>query len=275
MKTYDPVRLYYHEVSLFPLLSPNEEYDLARRVREGDKEARDRLINSNLRMAVKYALKYKSCGIPLQDLIQTASLGLIHAVDKFDYRRGYKFSTYATYWIREYLIRSIYNESDLIRISVHRRDLIRLIGKTSQELFQELGRDPSVSELALRLNMSEKKVLEALASAHADTCLDTPVNEDGETKYGDFIPDDHAVSPEDEAVRNVMNIQLADILKTTLNRRQYEVVTRHYGIGCERMTFSELGERLHVSRERVRQIEADAFKKLRSPLVREEFGYAG
>ena len=261
----DFVRMYLRDASRYPLLTPERETELGKLVEEGDRDARKELINSNLRLVVSIARRYQGRGLSLLDLIQEGNIGLIRAVEKYDYTKGYKFSTYATWWIRQAVTRSIADDSRLIRIPVHMFELINKIDKTARDLNQELGRDATNEEIAQRLSIETRKVKEAKKYAENVVSLDSPVSEEDDGRLGDFIPDETSPSPEDAVTALLLRDAIRQAL-STLTRRESEVISLRFGIGYDRpYTLEEVGDRFGVTRERIRQIESKALRKLRFP----------
>ena len=265
MSVNDPVRMYLKEIGKIPLLSADEETELAKKMTEGDEEAHNKMIEANLRLVVSIAKRYVGRGLPLLDLIQEGNLGLIKAVGKFDYTKGYKFSTYATWWIRQSISRAIADHARTIRIPVHMVETINRVSRATHELVQELGRDPSSAEIAQKLNMPVERVEEIMRAAQEPISLETPVGEEDDSHLGDFIPDDEAYEPADAAAYALLREQLAGVLKT-LTPREEKVLCLRYGLTDGKMhTLEEVGEEFNVTRERIRQIEAKALRKLRHP----------
>jgi RNA polymerase primary sigma factor len=261
----DPVRLYLKEIGNVPLLSKEEELDLARRAKEGDSHAKARLAEANLRLVVSIARRYGGRGMQLLDLIQEGNLGLIKAVERFDYEKGYKFSTYATWWIRQAITRSIADQSRTIRIPVHMVESINRTKRTIRELTQELGREPKEEELAERMRMSPEHVREILKNAQDTVSLESPVGEEEDGHLGDFIRDEQLEIPAKAAVFSVLREEIGEVMKT-LTDREREVLELRFGLeGGEGKTLEEVGQLFHVTRERIRQIEAKALRKLRHP----------
>ena len=261
----DPVRMYLKEIGKDELLSSEEEMEYAKRMSEGDEEAKEKLTKANLRLVVSIAKRYVGRGLLFLDLIQEGNLGLIKAVEKFDYRKGYKFSTYATWWIRQAITRAIADQARTIRIPVHMVETINKLMREQRHLLQELGREPSVDELAKALNMPADKVNETLKVALEPVSLETPIGEEEDSHLGDFIPDDEAPAPPEAASGTLLKEQLMDVLGT-LNEREREVLKLRFGLvdGHSR-TLEEVGQAFDVTRERIRQIEAKALRKLRHP----------
>ncbi|MDY6313886.1 MAG: RNA polymerase sigma factor RpoD [Clostridia bacterium] len=261
----DPVRMYLKEIGKDELLSADDELELAKRMMEGDTEAKERLTKANLRLVVSIAKRYVGRGLLFLDLIQEGNLGLIKAVEKFDYRKGYKFSTYATWWIRQAITRAIADQARTIRIPVHMVETINKLMREQRHLLQELGREPSVDELAKALNMPADKVNETLKVALEPVSLETPIGEEDESHLGDFIPDNDAPAPPEAASQTLLKEQLMEVLGT-LNEREREVLKLRYGLdGGRTRTLEEVGQAFDVTRERIRQIEAKALRKLRHP----------
>ena len=265
MSVNDPVRMYLKEIGKIPLLTPEEEQALAKRMAEGDEAAHQKMVEANLRLAVSIAKRYVGRGLPLLDLIQEGNLGLIKAAEKFDYTKGYKFSTYATWWIRQSISRAIADHARTIRIPVHMVETMNRVSHASHDLVQELGRDPTTSEIAKRLHMSVEKVEEIMRVAQEPISLETPVGEEDDSHLGDFIQDEDAFEPADAASYALLREQLADVLKT-LTPREEKVLRLRYGLTDGKMhTLEEVGDEFQVTRERIRQIEAKALRKLRHP----------
>ena len=261
----DPVRMYLKEIGKVPLLSPDEEIELAKKIELGDEEAKKKLAESNLRLVVSIAKRYAGRGMQLLDLIQEGNLGLIKAVEKFDYRKGYKFSTYATWWIRQAITRAIADQARTIRIPVHMVETINKVKKVSSQLLHEYGHDPSAEEIAERLDMPVDKVREIMRVAQEPVSLETPIGEEEDSHLGDFIPDDDAPVPAEAASQTLLKEQLADVLKT-LTPREEKVLRLRFGLEDGRpRTLEEVGKEFNVTRERIRQIEAKALRKLRHP----------
>ncbi|MCL1913349.1 MAG: RNA polymerase sigma factor RpoD [Eubacteriaceae bacterium] len=261
----DPVRMYLKEIGKVDLLTAEEEVELALRIEQGDMEARRTLTNANLRLVVSIAKRYVGRGMAFLDLIQEGNLGLLKAVEKFDCTKGFKFSTYATWWIRQAITRAIADQARTIRIPVHMVETINKIMRTNRVLVQELGRDPSTAEIAAKLGMTEDKVIEILKIAQDPVSLETPIGEEEDSHLGDFIPDEDALAPEDMASYMLLREQLLDVLKT-LTERESKVLILRFGLEDGRpRTLEEVGEIFKVTRERIRQIEAKALRKLRHP----------
>ncbi len=261
----DPVRVYLKEIGRVPLLTSEEEIELAIRIADDDKKAKQRLAEANLRLVVSIAKRYVGRGMQFLDLIQEGNLGLIKAVEKFDYTKGFKFSTYATWWIRQAITRAIADQARTIRIPVHMVETINKVKKTSSQLLHKNGHDPSAEEIAEELNMTPDKVREILRLAQEPVSLETPIGEEEDSHLGDFIPDDEALSPADAASISLLKEQLAEVLKT-LTPREEKVLSLRFGLedGHPR-TLEEVGKEFNVTRERIRQIEAKALRKLRHP----------
>ena len=261
----DPVKVYLKEIGRVPLLTPEEEIDLAMRIADDDGTAKKRLAEANLRLVVSIAKRYVGRGMQFLDLIQEGNLGLIKAVEKFDYTKGFKFSTYATWWIRQAITRAIADQARTIRIPVHMVETINKVKKTNSQLLHQNGRDPSAEEIAEVLNMPVDKVREILRVAQEPVSLETPIGEEEDSHLGDFIPDDDALAPADAASMLLLKEQLDDVLKT-LTDREAMVLRLRFGLedGHPR-TLEEVGSTFGVTRERIRQIEAKALRKLRHP----------
>ena len=263
--TDDPVRMYLKEIGKVPLLTPEEEQDLAKRMAEGDEEAKRRMAEANLRLVVSIAKRYVGRGMLFLDLIQEGNLGLIKAVEKFDYTKGYKFSTYATWWIRQAITRAIADQARTIRIPVHMVETINKVIRVSRQLLQELGHDPSAEEIAAEMNMPVDKVRDILKIAQEPVSLETPIGEEEDSHLGDFIPDEDASEPSEAASFLLLKEQLMEVLDT-LTPREKKVLELRFGIVDGRTrTLEEVGKEFNVTRERIRQIEAKALRKLRHP----------
>jgi len=261
----DPVRMYLKEIGRIPLLTPEEEVALAKQMEEGDEEAKRRLIEANLRLVVSIAKRYVGRGMLFLDLIQEGNLGLIKAVEKFDYRKGYKFSTYATWWIRQAITRAIADQARTIRIPVHMVETINKLIRVSRQLLQELGRDPTPEEIAREMDISEDKVREIMKIAQEPVSLETPIGEEEDSHLGDFIEDHDAQAPAEEASFTLLREQLNEVLKT-LTEREQRVLRLRFGLDDGRArTLEEVGQKFGVTRERIRQIEAKTLRKLRHP----------
>ena len=261
----DPVRMYLKEIGKIPLLKPHEEVELARRMHEGDELAKQRLVEANLRLVVSIAKRYVGRGMLFLDLIQEGNLGLIKAVEKFDYVKGFKFSTYATWWIRQAITRDIADKARTIRIPVHMVETINKLIRVSRQLLQELGRDPKPEEIAKEMDMTEDKVREIMKIAQDPVSLETPIGEEEDSHLGDFIPDDDAPAPAEAAAYSLLKEQIEDVLGS-LNEREQKVLKLRFGLEDGRArTLEEVGKEFDVTRERIRQIEAKALRKLRHP----------
>ena len=261
----DPVRMYLKEIGKVNLLSADEEVDLAKRMAEGDDEAKRRLAEANLRLVVSIAKRYVGRGMLFLDLIQEGNLGLIKAVEKFDYTKGYKFSTYATWWIRQAITRAIADQARTIRIPVHMVETINKLIRVSRQLLQQYGRDPLPEEVAREMDISEDKVREIIKIAQEPVSLETPIGEEEDSHLGDFIPDDDAPAPAEAAAFTLLKEQLMDVLDT-LTPREEKVLRLRFGLDDGRArTLEEVGKEFMVTRERIRQIEAKALRKLRHP----------
>ena len=261
----DHVKMYLKEIGRVNLLSAEEEMDLAERMSKGDEEAKQKLAEANLRLVVSISKRYVGRGMMFLDLIQEGNLGLIRAVDKFDYTKGYKFSTYATWWIRQAITRAIADQARTIRIPVHMVETINKLVRVSRQLVQELGREPTPEELAKGLNMSVEKVREISKISQEPVSLETPISEEEDSHLGDFIPDDDALAPSEAASYVLLKEQLVDVLQT-LTPREAKVLKLRFGlIDGRQRTLEEVGKEINVTRERIRQIEAKALRKLRHP----------
>ena len=261
----DPVRMYLKEIGKVPLLSAEEEIELAKRMELGDQEAKKRLAEANLRLVVSIAKRYVGRGMLFLDLIQEGNLGLIKAVEKFDYRKGYKFSTYATWWIRQAITRAIADQARTIRIPVHMVETINKLIRVSRQLLQELGREPSPEEIAAEMNMPVERVREILKISQEPVSLETPIGEEEDSHLGDFIQDENVPVPADAAAFTLLKEQLEEVLGT-LTEREQKVLTLRFGLEDGRArTLEEVGKEFNVTRERIRQIEAKALRKLRHP----------
>ncbi len=261
----DPVRMYLKEIGKVPLLSAEEEIDLAKRMELGDQEAKKRLAEANLRLVVSIAKRYVGRGMLFLDLIQEGNLGLIKAVEKFDYRKGYKFSTYATWWIRQAITRAIADQARTIRIPVHMVETINKLIRVSRQLLQELGREPTPEEIAEEMSMPVDRVREILKISQEPVSLETPIGEEEDSHLGDFIQDDNVPVPADAAAFTLLKEQLEEVLGT-LTEREQKVLTLRFGLEDGRArTLEEVGKEFNVTRERIRQIEAKALRKLRHP----------
>ena len=264
--TEDPVRMYLKEIGTVPLLTSEEELELAKRKAEGDQRAKERLIEANLRLVVSIAKRYTGRGMTFLDLVQEGNLGLIKGVEKFDYTKGYKLSTYATWWIRQSVTRALADQARTIRVPVHMVETINKMSKMQRKLTLELGYEPSTKELAEALDMSEEKVMEIMQIAREPASLETPIGEEDDSNLGDFVADNNAVTPE-KNVEEVMLREHIDILLDDLKDREKQVVILRFGLedGHPR-TLEEVGKEFNVTRERIRQIEAKALRKLRNPV---------
>ena len=261
----DPVRMYLKEIGKVPLLSPEEEIELAKRMSQGDEDARHRMTEANLRLVVSIAKRYVGRGMLFLDLIQEGNLGLIKAVEKFDYTKGYKFSTYATWWVRQAITRAIADQARTIRIPVHMVETINKTIRVSRQLLQELGHDPSAEEIAREMDMPMEKVRDILKVAQEPVSLETPIGEEEDSHLGDFIPDEDASQPAEAASFSLLREQLEEVLDT-LTPREKKVLELRFGIVDGRTrTLEEVGKEFHVTRERIRQIEAKGLRKLRHP----------
>ena len=261
----DPVRMYLKEIGNVPLLSPDEEIELAKKIELGDEEAKKKLAESNLRLVVSIAKRYAGRGMQLLDLIQEGNLGLIKAVEKFDYRKGYKFSTYATWWIRQAITRAIADQARTIRIPVHMVETINRLVRTQRQLVQKLGREATPEELAKELDMPVERVREIMKISQDPVSLETPIGEEEDSHLGDFIQDNNVEVPADAATYTLLHEQLMDVL-STLTEREQKVLRLRFGLDDGRpRTLEEVGRQFNVTRERIRQIEAKALRKLRHP----------
>ena len=261
----DPVRMYLKEIGKVPLLSAQEEIELAKRMELGDQDAKKRLAEANLRLVVSIAKRYVGRGMLFLDLIQEGNLGLIKAVEKFDYRKGYKFSTYATWWIRQAITRAIADQARTIRIPVHMVETINKLIRVSRQLLQELGREPTPEEIAEEMNMPVDRVREILKISQEPVSLETPIGEEEDSHLGDFIQDDNVPVPADAASFTLLKEQLVEVLGT-LTEREQKVLRLRFGLDDGRArTLEEVGKEFNVTRERIRQIEAKALRKLRHP----------
>ena len=261
----DPVRMYLKEIGKVPLLSSEEEMELAKQIEEGSQYAKKKLAEANLRLVVSIAKRYVGRGMLFLDLIQEGNLGLIKAVEKFDYRKGYKFSTYATWWIRQAITRAIADQARTIRIPVHMVETINKLIRIQRQLVQELGRDPLPEELSKQMDMPVDKVREILKIAQEPVSLETPIGEEEDSHLGDFIPDDDAPAPAEAAAFTMLKEQLINVLDT-LTPREEKVLRLRFGLDDGRArTLEEVGKEFNVTRERIRQIEAKALRKLRHP----------
>lgn len=264
--TEDPVRMYLKEIGTVPLLTADEELDLAQRKADGDEFAKERLIEANLRLVVSIAKRYTGRGMSFLDLVQEGNLGLIKGVEKFDYTKGYKLSTYATWWIRQSVTRALADQARTIRVPVHMVETINKMSKMQRKLTLELGYEPSVTELAEALDMTEDKVMEIMQIAREPASLETPIGEEDDSNLGDFVADNNVVTPEGN-VESVMLREHIDALLGDLKERERQVIVLRFGLedGHPR-TLEEVGKEFNVTRERIRQIEAKALRKLRNPV---------
>ena len=261
----DPVRMYLKEIGKVPLLTADQEQDLAQRMLEGDEEAKAQLIEANLRLVVSIAKRYLGRGMQFLDLIQEGNLGLIKAVDKFDHSKGFKFGTYATWWIRQAITRAIADQARTIRIPVHMVETINRLVREQRALIQELGREPTVEEIAERMQLPVEKVREIQKISQEPVSLEKPIGEEEDSHLGDFIPDDDAMSPADQVAYTLLKEQLLDAMKS-LTAREEKVLRLRFGLDDGRQrTLEEVGREFNVTRERIRQIEAKALRKLRHP----------
>lgn len=266
----DPVRQYLREIGKVPLLIAEEEIELAKRSEKGDRKAKDKLTESNLRLVVSIAKKYIGRGLSLLDLIQEGNQGLIRAVEKYDWRRGFKFSTYATWWIRQAITRAIADQARTIRIPVHMVETINKLYRTSRRLMQELGREPTAEEIGKETELEPDRVREIFKIAQEVTSLEAPVGEEKESMLGDFIPDENTLSPVDQASKQLLKDHLDEVLDT-LSDREARVLKLRFGLEeNKQMTLEEVGKVFGVTRERIRQIEAKALRKLRHPSRRKK-----
>ena len=261
----DPVRMYLKEIGKIPLLSSEEEIELAKRMEEGDEEAKKQLSEANLRLTVSIAKRYSGRGMQFLDLIQEGNLGLIKAVEKFDYRKGYKFSTYATWWIRQAITRAIADQARTIRIPVHMVETMNRVNRTSRRLLQEYGREPTPEEVAKVMNLPVERVLEISKISQEPVSLETPIGEEEDSHLVDFIQDEHIPIPADEAAHTLLREQL-EMVMDTLSEREQKVLALRFGLEDGKPhTLEEVGREFQVTRERIRQIEAKALRKLRHP----------
>ena len=261
----DPVRMYLKEIGKIPLLTAERETYLAEQITLGNKEAKDELIEANLRLVVSIAKRHVGKGMYFLDLIQEGNLGLIKAVEKFDYSKGYKFSTYATWWIRQAITRAIADQARTIRIPVHMVETIHKVSRTARQLLQEFGREPTTDEIAERLGMTAEKVREIMKIAQDPVSLETPIGEEEDSHLGDFVEDNDSPAPSDSASYSLLREQLCNILRT-LTPREEQVIKLRFGLEDGRpRTLEEVGKQFNITRERIRQIEAKALRKLRHP----------
>ena len=261
----DPVRMYLKEIGRIPLLSSEEEIELAKRMEMGDEEATKKLSEANLRLTVSIAKRYSGRGMQFLDLIQEGNLGLIKAVEKFDYRKGYKFSTYATWWIRQSITRAIADQARTIRIPVHMVETMNRVNRTSRRLLQEYGREPTPEEIAVTMNLPVERILEVSKISQEPVSLETPIGEEEDSHLGDFIQDEHVPVPSEEAAHTLLREQLEEVMDT-LSDREQKVLALRFGLEDGKPhTLEEVGRDFQVTRERIRQIEAKALRKLRHP----------
>ena len=261
----DPVRMYLKEIGRIPLLSSEEEIELAKRMEMGDEEAKKKLSEANLRLTVSIAKRYSGRGMQFLDLIQEGNLGLIKAVEKFDYRKGYKFSTYATWWIRQSITRAIADQARTIRIPVHMVETMNRVNRTSRRLLQEYGREPTPAEIAVTMNLPVERILEVSKISQEPVSLETPIGEEEDSHLGDFIQDEHVPVPSEEAAHTLLREQLEEVMDT-LSDREQKVLALRFGLEDGKPhTLEEVGRDFQVTRERIRQIEAKALRKLRHP----------
>ena len=264
----DPIHMYLKEIGQVPLLTPDQEIDLARRVEQGDQEAKRKLEEANLRLVVSIAKHYTGHGMSLMDLIQEGSLGLIRAVEKYDYKKGFRFSTYATWWIRQSITRAIADQGRTIRIPVHMVENINKVNRSARDLVQKLGRDPTAEELSKETHMSVDRIREIQRISREPVSMETPVGDEEDSSLGDFIRDDTTPHPADEAARTMLREQIREIL-SDLTEREQQVLRLRYGLDDDRSrTLEEVGRQLNVTRERIRQIEAKALRKLKRKNIR-------
>ena len=265
MNINDPVRMYLKEIGRISLLSPEEEADLSIRVSEGEEDAKRMLAESNLRLVVSIAKRYVGRGLLFLDLIQEGNIGLMKAVEKFDYDKGFKFSTYATWWIRQAITRALADQARTIRVPVHMVETINKMARIQRQLTLELNHEPSEEEIAAKMGVSIEKVREVMKISQDPVSLDTPIGEEEDSHFGDFVPDKSSMSPEEYATNEILKEQIKEVLKT-LQKREQEVLELRFGLldgTC--YTLEEVGKRFNVTRERIRQIEAKALRKLRHP----------
>lgn len=261
----DPIKMYLREIGKIPLLTPSQERELARRAQAGNERAKRKLVESNLRLVVSIAKRYIGRGLPFLDLIQEGNIGLLKAVDKFDWRKGYKFSTYATWWIRQAITRAIADQARTIRIPVHMVETINKLNRLTREYYQKYGEQPSMDELAKLMDRPVDKIEEILQASKETVSLEAPVGEDEDSTVGDFVADENIASPKKEAMRMLMREELEKVLKT-LNPREAMVLKMRYGLlDGKAKTLEEVGQYFNVTRERIRQIEVKALRKLRHP----------
>jgi RNA polymerase primary sigma factor len=270
IESTDPVRQYLREIGRVPLLNAEEEIELAKQYEKGNKKAKDKLTETNLRLVVSIAKKYIGRGLSLLDLIQEGNQGLIRAVEKYDWRKGFKFSTYATWWIRQAITRAIADQARTIRIPVHMVETINKLYRVSRRLMQELGREPTAEEIGEQVELGPDRVREIFKIAQETTSLEAPVGEDQESVLGDFIPDEGQLSPVDQASKQLLKDHLDEVL-ATLTERESKVLKLRFGLeGSKQMTLEEVGKVFGVTRERIRQIEAKALRKLKHPSRRKK-----
>ena len=263
--TDDSVKMYLKDIGQVPLLRPDEEIELAKRMSEGDVDAKNRLSEANLRLVVSIAKRYVGRGMQFLDLIQEGNLGLMKAVEKFDYTKGFKFSTYATWWIKQSITRAIADQARTIRIPVHMVETINKTGRVSRQLLQTLGREPTTAEIAEKMGLTEEKVIEIQKIAQDPVSLEKPIGEEEDSHLGDFIEDNTSASPAEKAETRMLKEHLLEVL-STLTPRENEVIRKRYGLDDSRpKTLEEVGREFNVTRERIRQIEAKALRKLRHP----------
>jgi len=262
----DPVRRYLNRIGEMPILTREQEVELAQKIEQADEQSKKKMVEANLRLVVSVARRYQGRGMPLPDLIQAGNLGLIRAVEHFDWRRGYKFSTYATWWIRQAILRALDDTARTIRLPVHMKEALSKLVRASRKLRQELGREPTTEEVASELNLPVDKVREMYDITRRPISLDIPVGDEGETRLGDFIEDQRGFEPVDTITAEDLKAQLQDILET-LSPREREVLTLRFGLEDGRPhTLEEVGQKFGVTRERIRQIESKALRKLRHPI---------
>lgn len=265
MNSDDPIKVYLHEIGKVPLLTREEEIELAKRIEEGDQSAKDKLAESNLRLVVSIAKKYIGRGISFLDLIQEGNMGLIRAVEKFEYRKGYKFSTYATWWIRQGVTRAIADQGRTIRVPVHMIENINKLNKVQRQLVLDLGREPTDEEVAEIMGIDEARVQEIKRVAQRPVSMETPIGEEDDSQLGDFIEDLHVETPDQATDNLILKEELTSVLES-LTPREAEILRLRFGLNdATPMTLEEVGQIFHVTRERIRQIEAKALRKLRHP----------
>jgi RNA polymerase primary sigma factor len=261
----DPIRMYFKEIGRVHLLTAKEEVELAKQMEAGSEEAKHHLTEANLRLVVSIAKKYLNRGLSFLDLIQEGNLGLIRAVEKFDYRRGFKFSTYATWWIRQAVTRAIADRSRTIRIPVHMADLVNKLSRISRALVNELGREPTVAEIAAEMGITTERVEELMQISQQPVSLETPIGEEADSRLGDFVEDKQAIAPADAAGMTMMRAEVEDILGTLTPQERRVIMLRFGLVDDQPRTLEEVGKRFGLTRERIRQIEAKALRKLRHP----------